>query len=100
MGLGVIGLSLKDFDSLTPSEFEEIYKAYDNYQTQVNKLTHRAAWIRTRFIVKSIFQVHSKKVIKDQDILEFDWEKTQELKTTELNSKEAFFNAVKRFSDV
>ncbi|PKO97075.1 MAG: hypothetical protein CVU12_02055 [Bacteroidetes bacterium HGW-Bacteroidetes-7] len=100
MGLGVIGLSLKDFDSLTPSEFEEIYKAYDNYQTQVNKLTQRSAWMRTRFIAKSIFQVHSKKVIKDQDILEFDWEKTQEQNTIGLNTKEAFVNAIKRFSDV
>jgi hypothetical protein len=95
LGLGVIGLCLSDFDAMTPSEFNHVCEAFDNYSTH----QYRSSWVRTRFIAKCIFQVNSKKTINDKDIVVFEWEKNNDKNEIKLNSKDAFEQALKRFGD-
>lgn len=101
VALGVIGLSLSDFDALTPLEFEQICLAYEDNKLNEYQATHRNAWERMRFLALYFLLPYSKKNLTARDIAVFEWEKKGSLdKSGEIkkkNSKAAFLNAIKRF---
>lgn len=66
-----MGMSLQDFESCTPLEFEETAGAYAARE----QASVRAQWEQARFIAMSALQPYSKKALKPEDICLFAWEK-------------------------
>lgn len=72
-----MGMSLRDFCSCTPSEFEAIYKAWRECEDRKN----HSSWEMTREIVMTYAQIHSKKLLDRKKVLPFPWDKVRNNKT-------------------
>lgn len=64
-------MSIAEFDSLTPPEFEMIVKHYYN----TIETSFKNDWERARFISLYSLAPHSKRALKPKDICIFEWEK-------------------------
>lgn len=71
IAVGAVGMSVEDFDGLTPGEFSEIYRAY----AETEEARFRNGWEIARFEALYSIAPHSRKRLKPQDICTFDWEK-------------------------
>lgn len=98
----MIGLSLSDFCDLTPPEFEQVCNAYEDHRLNEYQATHRNAWERMRFLALFFLLPYSKKALKVNDIVVFDWEKKKAIgcadKIKKVNSKKAYQAAVEKFN--
>lgn len=70
--LGVVGISLTDFDQLDWPQVESISSAYQNKEQEVRQTT----WEQTRQLMLVTIRPHLKKgtKISPQDILKFPWD--------------------------
>ena len=62
---------MQDFERCTPSEFKEVFDAWNNRQS----LLDRWEWERVRMECLCSLQPYSKKKLEVSDIMEFPWEK-------------------------
>lgn len=76
-GLGVIGLSYDDFCRLTPEEFREICKSWNESREAVE----RQEWERMRLLAVLTMQPHCKKKLIPERILPFAWDGRRHQKT-------------------
>ena len=67
LALGSVGLKLADFDSLTPAEFDEVYRCWERSHL-------REPWEQARFLACSFLQPWSKRSLKATDICRFSWD--------------------------
>jgi hypothetical protein len=86
MAVGVIGLSLDDTYRLTPSEFNSICAAWGQHNEQMQRMS----WEQARFIGHCAILPHSKKGLRPQDIVLFDWEKNTETKRAKACTRREF----------
>lgn len=71
IALGLIKLSYDDFCRLTPTEFEHIYKAYNDKEDA----DYKDAWGRMRLAATVLLQPHAKRKIVPEKVIIFPWEK-------------------------
>lgn len=71
MALGHIGMSLYDFESLTPSEFKAIADAFSRKEER--KL--HDDWARMRQLAAIVVQLHSNKKVDATKLMPFPWDK-------------------------
>lgn len=67
LALGSVGLTLDDFDRLTPDEFADVYQAWERSHL-------REPWEQARFMACSCLQPWSKKSLKVTDVCRFAWD--------------------------
>lgn len=92
-GLAVLGLSISDFDSLTPPEFDFACLAYLEEQKEIA----RGEWNRARFMARFFLLPYAKKEIQITDIAKFDWDLVESVESvSKPNSREAFLEAVEK----
>lgn len=60
-------MSIADFDSLTPGEFDAIYTAFGRTRIQ-------EPWEQVRFVATACLSPWSKKSLKPQDVVKFAWD--------------------------
>ena len=72
IGVGQIGLSIKDWRRLTPGQFAKAYKQYLN----ADEIKFKRSWEQVRFMCAVLLSPHSKKGLKPQDICKFEWDVT------------------------
>lgn len=70
--MGSVGMSLTDFDALTPEEFAEVYGAWERSHL-------REPWEQVRFLACSNLQPWSKKSLKVTDVCRFSWDNERQL---------------------
>ena len=96
MALGQIGLSLSDFDALTPEEFDAVCHNYR--QGQENRL--HDAWERMRILATIVVQPFSKKKITAKTLLPFHWDRKDPTpEPTERSTRERFEKLVKELEN-
>jgi hypothetical protein len=95
VGLGVIGLTLSDFDALTPPEFASVYEQWEELQESIMQ----GEWNRARFLARFFLLPHCKdQNITLQDVQEFWWDVKEPKKSApKPSSREAFEKAVEKF---
>lgn len=89
--MGSVGLTLDDFDRLTPDEFADVYQAWERSHL-------REPWEQVRFLACSNLQPWSKKSLKVTDVCRFSWDdERQRTQHTEVEpSTRERFEEVKR----
>ena len=70
--MGRVGMSRKDFEQCTPSEFFRIVEQHS--EEEGNHL--RQGWERTRVQVISVMQLFSKKKLDPKDVFPLPWDNT------------------------
>jgi len=80
-----MGLNLDYFYSLTPREFENIAKGYNDKQTRLLEAANhelKASWERARIIAHQVYcsipQKKGKKHVGVAEFLPFEWDKKEE----------------------
>ena len=92
LALGSVGISLADFDALTPTEFEEVYRCWERSHL-------REPWEQARFLACSNLQPWSKKSLKVTDVCRFTWDDEHLGKqTTEPSTRERFEEVCKKLT--
>lgn len=71
MAVGAIGMSLADWCTLSPDEFEAVCKSYNDRTTQQGQ----EEWERARTLALFVCQPYSKKKLTPSDIIRFPWDK-------------------------
>ena len=71
--MGCMGMSRKDFESCTPSEFAAIY---DKWQKK-EELCNRDQWERLRWQILYSLQPYCKKDLTVQDVLKLPWDQSK-----------------------
>lgn len=80
----MLGLSLKDFHSLTPEEFRECCKSRNEFEESKS----REEWERMRILATIVIQPHCKKRINMKKILPMPWDKYKEPEEKKLTREE------------
>jgi hypothetical protein len=72
MGLatGCVGMSLRDFERCTPSEFKAVWEAWQGREQR----RERTSWEQTRLLCTTLLQPYSKKALRVRDVMEFPWD--------------------------
>lgn len=70
MAVGTIGMSLADWSTLSPDEYEAVCKAYNERVTQQGQ----EDWERARTLALFVCQPYSKKRLSPSDIIKFPWD--------------------------
>lgn len=65
-----MGLSVRDFEVLTPEEFNAIYK---EWRSGVDSET-RGRWERCRWICYHILKPYAKRSLRPTDVMSFEWD--------------------------
>lgn len=94
--MGRIGLNFDDFERLTPDEFSAVA---DSWYSEA-EMKHRAEWERSRWLAACMLTPHSKKAVAPKDIVEFEWEKTQNASPVQRSTREAFEKAKELFEHI
>ena len=68
--MGCLGMSRDDFESSTPSEFEQIYCRWKDNEDRKS----RDGWYQTRLLATLMLQPFSKNTLKPEDVISFSWE--------------------------
>ena len=68
--LGVIGMSLRDFCSLTPEEWREVCRGWHASRDQASHET----WEQTRWLGTVTVQPHVRKRLSPRDLLRLPWD--------------------------
>ncbi len=74
IAMGCVGMSMKDFERCTPSEFREVFDAWKQQHDQ----RERREWECARMTWYWAVYPYSKKGIKLTDLAKFPWDKEQE----------------------
>lgn len=92
--MGCMGMSLSDFERLTPREFDAACKAYGDHQNA----EARGSWERMRHLAYMVIQPHVKKCPPPEKLCPLPWDKKSKPKPKgKPLDKEA---AMKRFAEV
>lgn len=95
--MGCLGMSLQDFCSCTPSEFQKVYEAWRENALRLQ----REGWEQTRLICVLSIQPYSTKKLDPQVVMPLPWdreeERKEERKMTEEERKERYKAAKKRY---
>ncbi len=70
MAVGEIGMSLDDFDRLTPAEFEAIFRRWASGQERAD----RAGWEQTRAQVLAALAPYTDRRLTPHDVLPLPWD--------------------------
>lgn len=70
IAVGVIGMSLADWCTLSPDEFEAVCKSYNDRITQQGQ----EDWERARTLALFVCQPYTKKKLTPHDIIKFPWD--------------------------
>jgi hypothetical protein len=72
MGLatGCVGMSLRDFERCTPSEFQRVWEAWQDREQR----RERTSWEQTRLLCTTLLQPYSKKALRPRDVMTFPWD--------------------------
>ena len=91
IAVGSMGMSLDDFCSMTPHEFNEVFRSW--HRTHVEQ-----PWEQTRLLACCLLQPWSKKKLKPEDIMRFDWDKkrTANANPTKEQSTRQRFEEIRR----
>lgn len=82
LGLGVgCGLSVGDFERLTPEEFNAVVNA--------GQLREREAWERARTMATIIVQPHVRKRLQPRKLLPLPWDKAKEKRAPHMTREQA-----------
>lgn len=93
--MGCVGMSMDDFCRCTPSEFQEVFEAWNTLREN----QEHTAWERVRMQCLCSLQPYSKKQLSASDIMEFPWEKKAQPSERSAESTEdikARYEAVKK----
>lgn len=71
--LGRVGLRYSDFARLTPDEFLQVCRSYD----EGREASERGEWERTRVLASIMIQPYMKKRVKPAELLPFPWDKAK-----------------------
>ena len=74
MALGCAGMSADDFCRCTPSEFDEVMKAWHAREER----RERMGWEQVRTVCLCALQPYSKKPLEAKDIMRFAWDGEEE----------------------
>ena len=101
IALGVIHISLADFDALSPRDFNAVCKAYEDSTTAIIQATDRSNWHKIRFLVVWMLRLFRPKTT-EKDVGLFPWEENKETKKRQrkASTKEEYERALKRFNSV
>jgi len=83
IGMGCLGMSLRDFERCTPFEFHSVFEAWSKHA----EMRDRSEWEKTRYLCMCILQPYSKKKLRPVDVVVFPWERSTESKEV-LSSEE------------
>lgn len=79
-------MGLKDFETLSPDEFEAVCKAYgENRQSE-----YRDAWERMRMEATICIQPHLRKKVTPEKLLPFPWERKEVKQVSKEEALERF----------
>lgn len=70
MAVGEIGMSLDDFDRLTPAEFEAIFRRWASGQERAE----RAGWEQTRAQVMAALAPYTDRRLTPHEVLPLPWD--------------------------
>ncbi len=84
MAVGMIGMRLDDFLSLTPQEFEAINEAWRKNEEEHDKVE----WERMRMLACITIQPHVKGHMRPQKLLPFPWEKPKVVRGEDMSLEE------------
>lgn len=90
--MGSMGLSLDDFCSMTPHEFNLTYRSWHHAHVE-------QPWERTRLLACYILQPWSKKRLTPEQLMRFGWDQKQTASArpaTEQSTRQRFEELVKR----
>ena len=73
MALGCAGMSADDFCRCTPSEFDEVMKAWHAREER----RERMGWEQVRTVCLFALQPYSKKPLEAKEILRFAWDEDE-----------------------
>ena len=73
MALGCAGMSADDFCRCTPSEFDEVMKAWHAREER----RERMGWEQVRTVCLFALQPYSKKPLEAKDIMRFAWDEDE-----------------------
>ena len=82
--MGCVGMSLKDFERCTPSEFNAVVEAWNRHEEMLKK----RSWEQTRTIAVWAMQPYCKKTLDPAKVMPFDWDKKNPLKKVEKSTRE------------
>ena len=71
IALSCLNLSYDDFCRLTPVEFENVYKVYQDKR----EADYKDEWARMRMLAAIVIQPHLKRKVTPEKLLPFPWEK-------------------------
>jgi len=83
IAMGRFGMSRTDFCRCTPSQFQEVAKAYRDKSDN----EYRNTWEQVRILGQCTLQPYAKKVLRPTDVLKFPWDKEQK-KNKKFDAKE------------
>jgi hypothetical protein len=81
IGVGRIGMSVKDFDGCTPHEFKIIMDEWEKSHV-------RDEWERTRMMCLCMIQPHTSEKLSARDVMKFAWDKEEQKVVAKKRSKE------------
>ena len=84
MALGCAGMSVDDFCRCTPSEFDEVMRAWHAREERAE----RRSWEQVRAQCLFALQPYSKKALEAKDIMRFAWDAEEEKAKAETLSRE------------
>lgn len=91
--MGCVGLSLSDFERLTPEEFRSVCKSYAEHEESET----RDAWTRMRMLACITIQPHVRQGMTPERLLPLPWDKPKSPTQKVAMSKE---EAMRRFAEV
>lgn len=94
VALGCIGMSMKDFEQCTPSEFYSIFEKWK----EIKAVETRSSWQRTRILLIGLLQPWSKYSLDAHEVLPLPWDEDNGTPDEKLSEEEidARFEAAKK----
>ena len=92
--MGCLRMSLSDFCSCTPFEFNEVYEAWRDGEER----SLRNGWEQTRVVCQSMLQPYSKRKLSARDVFPLPWDDEGREEPEELTEEErkARYEAAKK----
>ena len=84
-GIGVVGLSIADWCDLSPEEFSEVCRAYNEVEEQ----RLQGEWERMRLLATMTIQPHVKSKLNAKRLLPLPWDGPKRTEFPNVNKEEA-----------
>lgn len=75
LAVGAMGMSLRDFCSLTPEEFRAVVDEWQSVRV-------RQPWEQTRLLACCLLQPWSRKTLRPTDVIRLPWDKKEDVRKT------------------